>query len=316
LAWGFFALDLHQYLTLEGMKAGLGQFEAQRAASPLAVGLAFFAVYVVVTALSLSGCGGADAGGGGLVWAGQGTVIVSFASAIGATLAFLASRYLLRDAVQSRFGDRLKAINEGMEKDGALYLFTLRLVPLFPFFLVNLLMGLTPIGTLRYYAVSQLGMLAGTVVYVNAGTQLAQLTSVSGIVSPGVLLSFALLGVFPMLAKKFLQFLHSRRVYARWQRPKKFDRNLVVIGGGAAGLVTSYIAAAVKAKVTLVEAHKMGGDCLNYGCVPSKALIKSARVAHQMRHAENYGLTATEPQVQLCQGHGASARGHCRRGPA
>jgi hypothetical protein len=186
-----------------------------------------------------------------------------------------------------------------MEKDGALYLFTLRLVPLFPFFLVNLLMGLTPIRTLRYYAVSQLGMLAGTVVYVNAGTQLAQLTSVSGIVSPGVLLSFALLGVFPMLAKKFLQFLHSRRVYARWQRPKKFDRNLVVIGGGAAGLVTSYIAAAVKAKVTLVEAHKMGGDCLNYGCVPSKALIKSARVAHQMRHAENYGLSATEPQFSF-----------------
>jgi pyruvate/2-oxoglutarate dehydrogenase complex dihydrolipoamide dehydrogenase (E3) component/uncharacterized membrane protein YdjX (TVP38/TMEM64 family) len=301
LAWGFFALGLHKYLTLDGMKAGLGQFEAQRSASPLTVGLAFFAVYVAATALSLPGALVLTLAAGALFGLVTGTVIVSFASSIGATLAFLASRYLLRDAVQSRFGDRLKAINEGMEKDGALYLFTLRLVPLFPFFLVNLLMGLTPIRTLRYYAVSQLGMLAGTVVYVNAGTQLAQLTSVSGIVSPGVLLSFALLGVFPMLAKKFLQFLHSRRVYARWQRPPKFDRNLIVIGGGAAGLVTSYIAAAVKAKVTLVEAHKMGGDCLNYGCVPSKALIKSARVAHQMRHAENYGLSATEPQFSFAK---------------
>jgi pyruvate/2-oxoglutarate dehydrogenase complex dihydrolipoamide dehydrogenase (E3) component/uncharacterized membrane protein YdjX (TVP38/TMEM64 family) len=299
LALGFFALDLHQYLTLDGMQAGMGQFEAQRAASPLTVGLAFFAVYVVVTALSIPGALVLTLAAGALFGLLAGTVIVSFASSIGATLAFLASRYLLRDFVQSRFGDRLKTINEGMAKDGTLYLFTLRLVPLFPFFLVNLLMGLTPIRTLSYYAVSQLGMLAATVVYVNAGTQLAQLTGVSGIVSPGVLLSFALLGVFPVLAKKFLQFLRSRRVYAQWQRPQKFDRNLVVIGGGAAGLVTSYIAAAVKAKVTLVEAHKMGGDCLNYGCVPSKALIKSARVAYQMRHAENYGLSATEPQFSF-----------------
>ena len=299
LTLGFFALDLHQYLTLDGMQAGLVQFEARRAASPLTVAVAFFALYVVVTALSIPGALVLTLAAGALFGVVAGTVIVSFASSIGATLAFLASRYLLRDFVQSRFGDRLKAINEGMTKDGALYLFTLRLVPLFPFFLVNLLMGLTPIRTLSYYAVSQLGMLAATVVYVNAGTQLAQLTSVSGIVSPGMLLSFGLLGVFPMLAKNFLQFLQSRRVYAKWQRPHKFDRNLVVIGGGAAGLVTSYIAAAVKAKVTLVEAHKMGGDCLNYGCVPSKALIKSARVAHQMRHAENYGLSATEPQFSF-----------------
>jgi pyruvate/2-oxoglutarate dehydrogenase complex dihydrolipoamide dehydrogenase (E3) component/uncharacterized membrane protein YdjX (TVP38/TMEM64 family) len=299
LALCFFALDLQQYLTLDGMKAGLVRFEVQRAASPLTVGLAFFAVYVVATALSIPGALVLTLAAGAMFGLLVGTVIVSFASSIGATLAFLASRYLLRDAVQSRFGDRLKAINDGIAKDGALYLFTLRLVPLFPFFLVNLLMGLTPIRTLSYYAVSQLGMLAATLVYVNAGTQLAQLTSVSGIVSPGILLSFALLGVFPMLANKSLQLLQSRRVYAQWQRPKKLDRNLIVIGGGAAGLVTSYIAAAVKAKVTLVEANKMGGDCLNYGCVPSKALIKSARVARQMRHAENYGLNATQPQFSF-----------------
>ena len=299
LAFGFFALDLNQYLTLQGMKAGLGQFEAQRAASPVGVGLAFFAVYVVATALSLPGAVILTLGAGALFGLSAGTVIVSFASSIGATLAFLASRYVLRDAIQRRFGDRLKAINAGMAKDGTLYLFTLRLIPVFPFFVVNLLMGLTPIRTLSYYWVSQLGMLAGTLVYVNAGTQLAQITSLSGIVSPGLLLSFALLGVFPMLAKKFMDFLQSRRVYAKWQRPKTFDRNLVVIGGGAAGLVTSYIAAAVKAKVTLVEAHKMGGDCLNYGCVPSKALIKSARIANQMRHAEHYGLSAVEPKFSF-----------------
>jgi len=299
LILGFSALDLNQYLTLEGMKASLGQFEAHRAAAPVVVGLAFFGVYVAVTALSLPGAAILTLAAGALFGLTVGTLIVSFASSLGATLAFLASRYVLRDAIQRRFGERLKAINEGMAKDGPLYLFTLRLVPVFPFFLVNLLMGLTPIRTLSYYWVSQVGMLAGTLVYVNAGTQLAQITSLSGIVSPGLLLSFALLGVFPMLAKKFLGFLQSRRVYAKWLRPKSFDRNLVVIGGGAAGLVSAYIAAAVKAKVTLVEAHKMGGDCLNYGCVPSKALIKSARIANQMRHAEDYGLSATEPRFSF-----------------
>ena len=301
LALAFFALGLHQYLTLDGLKSSLGQFEAQRAASPWGVGLAFLAVYVLVTALSLPGAVILTLAAGALFGLAWGTLIVSFASSLGATLAFLASRYVLRDTIQRRFGDRLKAINEGMAKDGALYLFTLRLVPVFPFFLVNLLMGLTTIRTFSYYWVSQLGMLAGTLVYVNAGTQLAQINSLSGIVSPGLLFSFALLGVFPMVVKKILSYVQQRRVYAQWQRPSSFDRNLIVIGGGAAGLVTSYIAAAVKAKVTLIEAHKMGGDCLNYGCVPSKALIKSAKVATQMRHAEDYGLIATEPQFSFRQ---------------
>ena len=295
LVLAFFAFDLNQALTLDGLKAGLGQIKTLRTESPVMVALVYFAGYVVVTALSLPGAVIMTLAGGALFGLPGGTLLVSFASSIGATLAFLASRFLLRDLVQARFGNRLKAINDGMAKDGPMYLFTLRLVPLFPFFLVNLLMGLTPIRTLSYYWVSQLGMLAGTLVYVNAGTQLAQVTSLSGILSPGLLLSFALLGIFPMLAKRFANFVQNRRVYAQWRGPKSFDRNLVVIGGGAAGLVTAYIAAAVKARVTLVEAHKMGGDCLNYGCVPSKALIKSARVAHQMRHAENYGLSAVEP---------------------
>ena len=297
----FFALDLNQWLTLDGLKASLSQFEALRQQSPYKVAMIFFVAYVLVTALSLPGAVIMTLAAGALFGLASGTLLVSFASSIGATLAFLASRYLLRDVIQARFGDRLKAINEGMAKDGTLYLFTLRLVPLFPFFLVNLLMGLTPIKTLSYYWISQLGMLAGTLAYVNAGTELAKINSLSGILSPGLVLSFALLGIFPLLAKQFLKFLQRRRVYAKWSRPAKFDRNLVVIGAGAAGLVTSYIAAAVKAKVTLVESHKMGGDCLNYGCVPSKALIKSARMAHQMRHADHYGLRAVTPEFSFRQ---------------
>ena len=299
LALAFFALDLNRYLTLDGLKTSLGQFEAWRAASPLLVGLAFLAFYVLVAALSLPGAAVMTIAAGALFGLLAGALIVSFASSMGATLAFLTSRYVLRDSIQNRFGDRLKAINEGMARDGAFYLFTLRLVPLFPFFLVNLLMGLTPMRARTFYWVSQLGMLAGTLVYVNAGTQLAQLQSLSGILSPGLLFSFALLGIFPMIAKNISRWLQGRRVYARWQRPQRFDRNLVVIGGGAAGLVSAYIGAAVKARVTLVEAHKMGGDCLNYGCVPSKALIKSARVAHQMRHGDHYGLSAVAPEFSF-----------------
>jgi pyruvate/2-oxoglutarate dehydrogenase complex dihydrolipoamide dehydrogenase (E3) component/uncharacterized membrane protein YdjX (TVP38/TMEM64 family) len=295
IAASFFYFDLHQLLTLDGLKSGLDQFEEWRSESPLLVGGAFLLLYVIVTALSLPGAVIMTLAAGALFGLGWGLLIVSFASSIGATLAFLVSRYLLQDAVQKRFGDRLKAFNEGIEKEGAFYLFTLRLVPIFPFFLINLLMGLTRIRAVTFYWASQLGMLAGTFVFVNAGTQLGQLESLSGILSPSLLLSFVLLGVFPLVAKKLINIIKARRVYAGFTKPKSFDRNLIVIGGGAGGLVSAYIAATVKAKVTLIEAHKMGGDCLNYGCIPSKALIKSAKVAQQMRHAENYGLNSSEP---------------------
>jgi pyruvate/2-oxoglutarate dehydrogenase complex dihydrolipoamide dehydrogenase (E3) component len=212
-------------------------------------------------------------------------VIVSFASSIGATLAFLASRFLLRNWVQGRFGDRLKPINSGVEKEGAFYLFALRLVPAFPFFVINLAMGLTPVRTWTFYWVSQIGMLAGTIVYVYAGTTLGEFR-----ISIELLLAFTLLGIFPLIAKKALDVVKSRRVYARWRRPVRFDRNLVVIGAGSAGLVSAYIAAALKAKVTLIEKHRMGGDCLNTGCVPSKALIKSARLLSQIRRGQEFGL--------------------------
>ncbi|MBD5770722.1 FAD-dependent oxidoreductase [Marinomonas colpomeniae] len=292
---GFFYFDLHQLLTLDGLKSGLTQFEEWRSASPVLVTGGFLLLYIAVTALSLPGAVIMTLAAGALFGLVLGTVIVSFASSIGATLAFLASRYLLQSTVQKRFGDRLKAFNEGVEKDGAFYLFTLRLVPVFPFFLINLVMGLTKLRAFTFYWASQLGMLVGTVIYVNAGTQLGQLESLSGILSPSLLFSFVLLGLLPLMAKKIVEIIKARRVYKGFTKPKSFDRNLIVIGGGAGGLVSAYIAAAVKAKVTLIEANKMGGDCLNYGCIPSKALIKSAKVAQQMRHAENYGLDSSEP---------------------
>ncbi|UZE97698.1 FAD-dependent oxidoreductase [Alkalimarinus alittae] len=295
----FFSYDLQSLLTLDGLKNGLSDFEVWRSESPLLVAFGFLTVYVLVTALSLPGAAVMTLAAGALFGVLWGTVIVSFASSMGATLAFLASRYFLQETIQTKFGDRLKAINEGIEKEGAFYLFTLRLVPVFPFFLINLLMGLTPIKAATFYWVSQIGMLAGTIVYVNAGTQLAQIDSLSGILSPALLFSFVLLGIFPLIAKKIIAIFQAKRVYEKWTKPSTFDRNLIVIGAGAGGLVSSYIAAAVKAKVTLIEAHKMGGDCLNYGCVPSKALIKSAKLAKKMQNAENYGLRNVQPEFSF-----------------
>ncbi len=295
----FFHFDLHQLLTLDGLKGSMDQFNQYKEQSPLLVIGGFFLLYVVVTALSLPGAAILTLAAGALFGLVEGLLVASFASTIGATLAFLVSRYLLRDTIKQRFPERLAAIDAGVEREGGFYLFTLRLVPVFPFFLINLLMGVTSIKSWTYYWVSQAGMLAGTFVFVNAGTQLAQIESLSGILSFNLILSFALLGIFPFIAKGILNVFKKRRVYKNYTKPKKFDRNMIVIGAGAGGLVTSYIAAAVKAKVTLIEAGEMGGDCLNYGCVPSKAVIKSAKIAEQIRHGENYGLENATPQFSF-----------------
>ena len=286
----FFAFDLKQYFSLDFFKLQQAAIDAYFQAHPLQTAGIYFAIYVAVTGLSLPGATLMTLVGGaifGLLW---GTVIISFAASIGATLAFLASRFLFRDALQKKFGDKLAAINRGVEKEGAFYLFALRLVPAFPFFVINLVMGLTPMKARTYYWVSQLGMLLGTIVYVNAGTQIAQIDSLAGLASPGLIGSFVLLGLFPLVAKRFVDWLKARKVYARWTKPAAFDRNMVVIGAGSAGLVSSYIAAAVKAKVTLVEKHKMGGDCLNFGCVPSKALIRSAKFLSHVKRAQEFGI--------------------------
>ena len=297
----FFALDLGRFLSLAFIKDSQSSFQALFEQNPVGVVLVFFAAYVAVTALSLPGAAIMTLAAGASFGLVLGTVVVSFASTLGATLAMLAARYLLRDSIQARFGKRLIDINKGIEKEGAFYLFTLRLIPVVPFFALNLLMGLTRIRTWTYFWVSQLGMFAGTVVYVNAGTQIAKIDSLRSIASPALIGSFVLLGVLPLAVNKVLQFFKRRKVYARWNhlRPTRFDRNLIVIGAGAGGLVSAYIAAVVKAKVTLVEAHKMGGDCLNYGCVPSKALIRSAKLAHQMKHGAQYGLNDSAPSFSF-----------------
>ncbi len=298
LVGAFFALGGQRYLTLEQLRAQQDAAQAYFLSHPWQTALAYLAVYVAVTGLSLPGAAVLTLFGGavfGLLW---GTVIVSFASSIGATLAFLVSRFLLRDWVQGRFGDKLKPINDGVAREGAFYLFALRLVPAFPFFVINLVMGLTPIRTWTFYWVSQLGMLAGTIVYVYAGTQLAEFR-----LSAELVVAFTLLGLFPLVAKKTLDAIKARRVYARWagQKPAQFDRNLVVIGAGSSGLVSALIAAAVKSKVTLVEKHKMGGDCLNTGCVPSKALIKTARVLSTIRRAKEYGLKTAGAEFDFAE---------------
>ena len=292
----FFIFDLKQYFSLDFFKSQRAVIDTYVAGNPLQAGLIFFAGYVVVTGLSLPGAAIMTLVGGavfGLLW---GTVLVSFASSVGATLAFLASRFLLRDWVQSKFGDKLKPINDGVKKEGAFYLFALRLVPAFPFFAVNLLMGLTPIKTVTYYWVSQLGMLAGTIVFVYAGTQLGAFKIGAGLIS-----AFVLLGIFPLIAKKVLDAMKARKIYARWTRPASYDRNVVVIGGGSAGLVTSYIAAAVKAKVTLVERHNMGGDCLNTGCVPSKALIRSAKLLSHIKRSKEFGIRSASADFDFAE---------------
>ena len=291
--------DLGQWLTLEQLKASRDALISLYADQPVKTALTFFGVYVLAAALSFPGASILTLAAGAIFGWAMGLLLVSFASSLGALLAFWASRYLLRDVIEKRFGKLLQPINEGLAKDGTFYLLTLRLVPLFPFWLINLLMGLTTLGARRFYIVSQIGMLVGTAVYVNAGTQLAAIDTAADVLSPGLIASLVLLGVFPLMAKVMVGALQRRKLYARWPRPARFDRNLVVIGAGAGGLVSAYIAAAVRAKVTLIEGHKMGGDCLNYGCVPSKALIRSAKAMKQLRNAHRLGIREVLGEVDF-----------------
>ena len=295
-AAAFFALGGQRVLAPDNLQSLRAEILSYYQANRLQAALLFFAAYVAVTGLSLPGAAVMTLAAGAIFGLGWGTLIVSFASTIGATLAFLCARFLLRDWVQARFGDRLRRVNEGVAREGAFYLFALRLVPVFPFVAINLLMGLTPIRTWTYFWVSQLGMLAGTVVYVYAGSQLGEFR-----ISAGLVLAFTLLGLFPLLAKRAMGALKARRAYAKWPKPRRFERNLVVIGAGSAGLVAAYIAAAVKAKVTLVEMHRMGGDCLNTGCVPSKALLRTAKFLSQARHAQDLGIRSAAVEVDFAE---------------
>lgn len=297
----FLFFDLGQYLSLDYIKQNQAAFNSHYQENPVSTAAIFFLIYILVTGLSLPGAAILTLAGGALFGLTTGLLLISFASTIGATLAFLFSRFLLRDWIEQRFSKQVEAINKGIEKEGHFYLFTLRLVPLFPFFVINLAMGLTKIRTWTFYWVSQLGMFAGTIVYVNAGTQLGQIESLAGIASPGILLSFTLLGIFPLIAKKAVERIKAGKVYQDFDKPDRFDANLVVIGAGSAGLVTAYIAAAVKAKVFLLEKHKMGGDCLNTGCVPSKALIRSARFIADSKRCQELGIRQCETEFDFAE---------------
>ncbi|MEE1953773.1 FAD-dependent oxidoreductase [Aeromonas sp. 75A] len=299
LIGAFFALDLGRYLTLDALQAQQAAVAQWVDSHFVSASLLFVLIYVLSTALSLPGASLLTLGGSAVFGVAWGLLLVSFASSIGATLAFLSARFLLRDWVERRFGDKLATFQSGMAKEGAFYLLSLRLIPIFPFFLVNLLMGLTPIRVSTYYWVSQLGMLPGTFVYVLAGSELGQLTSTGNILSPGLMVALTLLGLMPWLVKKLTAHLALRRQLAPYRKPARYDYNLLVIGAGAGGLVTSYIAAAVKAKVALIEKHKMGGDCLNSGCVPSKALIRSARFAAEQRKADELGFSPSHSRADF-----------------
>lgn len=289
-AWKSGWLAQLNFATLKAQQAALS---AWTQANPWLAALGFFAIYVVVTAASLPGAAILTLAAGAVFGLVEGFLLTSFASSIGATFAFLASRFLFRDSLQSRYGRRLQNFNRGIERDGAFYLFTLRLVPVVPFFLVNLLAGLTALSTRTFYWISQLGMIPGTLVFIFAGTQLARIESPSDILSPGLIAAFVALGLLPLLMRRLSDGLAMRRVYRGHRKPTHFDYNLIVIGAGSAGLVSAYIGSTIKAKVALIEKHRMGGDCLNTGCVPSKALIRSARLLAEARDGARYGLTNT-----------------------
>ena len=286
----FFALGLQKYFTLAALSASRDDLAQYLDAHRITFTLVFMGGYITTTALSLPGAAVLTLAAGALFGFSVGTIVASISSTIGATLAFLLARFILRDAILRRYGARLAAVDAGFKRDGAVYLLSLRLIPAVPFFLVNILMGLTGIRTLTFAGVSWIGMLLGTMVFVYAGTQLATLQSMSDILSPGLLAALVLLGIFPLLARLVYSWVQSRRALAKYNRPKRFDYNMVVIGGGSAGLIASYVAATVKAKVALIEKAEMGGDCLNTGCVPSKALIRSTRILSYGRRAQEFGF--------------------------
>ncbi|UWU16920.1 FAD-dependent oxidoreductase (plasmid) [Rhizobium sullae] len=257
---------------------------------PALAALLFAVVYVAVTGLSLPGATVLTLIGGSLFGLWAGALLVSFASVIGATIGMIVARYFLRDTIERRFPDVVAKVDRGIAADGARYLFALRLIPVIPFFLVNLAMGLTRMPVRTFAWVSQLGMLPGTIVYVNAGKQLASVQTAGDILSPRIILAFAALAALPFVAKVGSNWWSRRNALRNWRQPDRFDYNLIVVGAGSAGLVTAYIAATARARVALIEQGEMGGDCLNTGCVPSKALIRSAKLSKEGAHPERLGL--------------------------
>lgn len=293
----FFVGDFGRYLSLEYLVQQKEALQIDYENNQSAFMFGYFVLYVVMASLSLPGAAFLTLAGGALFGFWLGLLLVSFASTLGATIAFMIARFLFRQPIQARFSKQLRVVNEGIKRDGAFYLFALRMAPIFPFFMINLVMSVTPIKLWPFYWVSQVGMLLGTAIYVNAGTQLAEINTLQDIISPAIVFSMVLLAIFPFIARAGIEMHRVRKLYEPFNKPSTYDYNLVVIGAGSGGLVSAYIAAAVKARVLLIEKNKMGGDCLNTGCVPSKALIRSAKAVAQVNKAERYGLKPLVPEV-------------------
>ena len=291
--------DIGSYLSFSELKARQAEFQTSVEQNPVTSAAIYFIIYILATAASIPGAVILTLAGGALFGLFKGTLLVSFASTIGALIAYLAARYFMRDFVQNKFSDRLTVINNKIQQEGASYLLFLRLVPIFPFFLINLVMGLTPIRTWTYYWVSQLGMFPATLVYVNAGTQIAKISSPADIASLPLLFALALLGLLPFISKGIMSVIKSQQVYKRFTKPKSFQYNSIVLGGGSAGLVAAYTSSTLKGKVALVEREKMGGDCLNTGCVPSKAILRSAKYISDIKHHADFGLTHASCDYQF-----------------
>ncbi|ODS24309.1 dihydrolipoyl dehydrogenase [Candidatus Endobugula sertula] len=294
LVGAFFFFDGSQYLSLDILKQWFAE-------DPLRTALVYFGLYILVAGLSLPGAAIITLLGGAVFGLWWGVLIVSFASSLGATIAFLVSRILLADTIYRKFGHYLEEINKGVERDGAFYLFSLRLIPAVPFVAINVVFGLTKIKTWTFYWVSQLGMLAGTCIYVNAGSQLGSIEefNASSILTGPIIGAIVFLIIFPFVTRSLVNQYRYRKAYKPYTKPESFDANLVVVGAGSAGLVSAYIAAAVKAKVVLIEKYKMGGDCLNTGCVPSKALIKAAKTYSLIKTANDLGIENVSGEVNF-----------------
>ena len=299
IIFGVAFFDLTSYLTFDELKQRQSELQSLVSDNSFAAAAIFFLVYVLATSVSFPGALILTLAGGALFGLVQGTLLISFASTIGALFAFLVARYFLHDFVQNKFSDRLTLINQKVEKEGAFYLLFLRLVPAFPFFLVNLVMALTPIRAWTYYWVSQLGMLPATLIYVNAGTQIAKISSPSDIASPSMIFAFILLGILPFITKGIISTLKNNRAYNEFNEPTSFEYNTIVLGGGSAGLVAGYTTSTLQGKVALVERHQMGGDCLNTGCVPSKSILRSAKFVADIKNFASYGLSNANYELEF-----------------
>jgi len=299
IIFGVVFFDLASYLTFDELKQRQSELQALVGDNAFASASIFFLLYVIVTGVSLPGALILTLAGGALFGLTQGIILISFASTIGALLAFLVARYFVHDFVQSKFSERLALVNKKVNEEGAFYLLFLRLVPVFPFFLVNLVMALTPIKAFTYYWVSQLGMLPATIIYVNAGTQLAKISSPGDIASPAIIIALVLLGILPFITKGIMSILRNIRVYKGFSKPRSFDFNTIVLGGGSAGLVAAYTTSTLQGKVALVERHQMGGDCLNTGCVPSKSILRSAKFVSDLKNYSSYGLSKASHELEF-----------------